>query len=92
MRIQVEKPTYIGNISSEKARKVKRMNNSIILFPTLWDDFGFKTEHISYYITEKGEAIELGSVKIGRKGLKINERVPSGYIINFQSLKLFSIN
>ena len=91
MRIQVEKPTYIGNISSEKARKVKRMNNSIILFPTLWDDFGFKTEHISYYITEKGEAIELGAVKIGRKGLKINERIPSGNIINFQSLKLFSI-
>ena len=75
MQIQVEEPTEIWSISSEKARKVKKMNNSIILFPTLWDDFGFKTEHISYYITENGEVIDLGAVKIGKKGFKTLRKI-----------------
>ncbi|WP_145263860.1 AAA family ATPase [Rothia dentocariosa] len=88
MQIQVEEPTEIWSISSEKARKVKKMNNSIILFPTLWDDFGFKTEHISYYITENGEVIDLGAVKIGKKGLKPYERLDT---IDYQSSELFSV-
>lgn len=88
MQIQVEEPTEIWSISSEKARKVKKMNNSIILFPTSWDDFGFKTEHISYYITENGEVIELGAVKIGKKGLKPSARMNTA---DYQSSDLFSL-
>lgn len=44
--------------------------NVILLVPNNWDDYSFKTTFDARYINNGGTNIDLGTVKIGKKGLE----------------------
>ena len=69
MDIYISETNEIERYSLEDIKQ-SRPNwiGSIILLPTYWDDYGYRTGYYSYYISPHKGVISLGHVKIGKKG------------------------
>lgn len=70
MDIYISETNEIERYSLEDIKQ-SRPNwiGSIILLPTYWDDYGYRTGYYSYYISPHKGVISLGHVKIGKKRL-----------------------
>ena len=52
----------------------RKDHNHIILTPTTWDDYGYKTCFICVYIDENGKENTLGTIKIAKTNQSDEER------------------